>query len=45
MNAATETIALPTAADVDAAAAKIKGVAIQHLRHHALAGYSRMAFA
>src|SRR6266851_3988282 len=29
MNAATETIALPTAADVDAAAAKIKGVAIR----------------
>jgi threonine dehydratase len=29
MNATTETIALPTAADVDAAAARIKGVAIR----------------
>src|SRR6185369_2857355 len=29
MNAPTDTIALPTAADVDAAAAKIKGVAIR----------------
>jgi threonine dehydratase len=29
MNASTETIALPTAADIDAAAARIKGVAIR----------------
>ena len=29
MNAPTETIALPTIADVDAAAAKLKGVAIR----------------
>ena len=29
MNAPTDTIALPTIADVDAAAAKIKGVAIR----------------
>jgi hypothetical protein len=29
MNAPAETIALPTAADVDAAAARIKGVAIR----------------